>query len=50
MQFQLGLIILTKTKDNNPYCELFGHGDKTLSTDVTIDSMQVSVPAEDVSQ
>jgi hypothetical protein len=40
------LIILTKTKETS-YCELFEHGGKTLSTDVTNNLTHVSVPTED---
>jgi hypothetical protein len=39
MQSELGIIILTKTKDNNPLLRLLGHGTNNLT--------QVSVPAED---
>jgi hypothetical protein len=41
------LIILIKTKETICYYELFSHGGKTLSTYVTIDITQVSVPTED---
>jgi hypothetical protein len=44
---QLDLIVLTKIKETIRYCELFGHGGKTLSTHVTNDLTQVSIPEED---
>jgi hypothetical protein len=44
---QLDLIILTKIKETIRYCELFGHGGKTLSTHVPNDLTCVSVPVED---
>jgi hypothetical protein len=47
MQCKLGLIVITKQKITICYCELFGHGGKTLSTDVTNDLTHVSVTAED---
>jgi hypothetical protein len=47
---QLGLIVLTKTKTTIRYCKLFRHSGKMLSTHVTNDLMQVSVPIEDRSQ
>jgi hypothetical protein len=47
MQCKLGLIILAKTKTTIYYYELFRHGGKTLSTHVSNDLMQVSVPAKD---
>jgi hypothetical protein len=44
---QLDLIILTKTKENIHYCELFEHGGKMLSTHVTNNLARVSLPVED---
>jgi hypothetical protein len=44
MQRELGLIVLTKIKDNN---SLFGHSGKTLSTHVTNNLTQVSITVED---
>jgi hypothetical protein len=41
------LIVLSKTKETICYCELFGHGGKTLSIDVTNDLTQVNIPTED---
>jgi hypothetical protein len=41
------LIILIKTKETIRYYELLGHGDKTLSIDVTNNLTHVSVPVKD---
>jgi hypothetical protein len=44
---QLDLIILTKAKENNRYCELLGYHGKALSTHVSNILTSISVPAED---
>jgi hypothetical protein len=44
---QLDLIILTKAKENNRYCELLGYHGKALSTHVSNVLTSISVPAED---
>jgi hypothetical protein len=45
---QLVLIILTKRKESNLYCESFGYGGTTLLNIIINDLTHVSVPVENL--
>jgi hypothetical protein len=47
MKCTLTLIVLAKTKETIRYCESHAIGDKVALNTISIDLMQVSVPAED---